>query len=111
MGHNRPMRRFVILFWIFSIFASNLAWAVDIDGIALPDDGTTHMVAGDDGAPAPDNASSDHCNHCCHGSAHLTGLVCLAGGNIPPMSPPLPNNPLDVPLSSERVPPTPPPNI
>ncbi len=111
MGHNRHMRRFVILFWIFSIFASNLAWAVDIDGIALPDDGTTHMVAGDDGAPAPDNASSDHCNHCCHGSAHLTGLVCLAGGNIPPMSPPLPNNPLDVPLSSERVPPTPPPNI
>ena len=111
MGHNRPMRRFVVLFWIFSLFASNLAWAVDIDGIALPDDVTTHMVTGDDGAPAPDNATSDHCNHCCHGSAHLTGLVCLAGGNIPPMSPPLPNDPLDVPLSSERVPPTPPPNI
>ncbi len=111
MGHNRAMRRFVVLFWILSIFASNLAWAVDIDGIALPDDVTLQAVADDQGAPAPDTAASDHCNHCCHGSAHLTGLVCLAGGNIPPLSYPLPNNALDVPLSSERVPPTPPPNI
>lgn len=111
MGHNRHMRRFVVFFWIVTIFASNLAWAVDIDGIALPDDVTLQAVADDGGAPAPQHASSDHCNHCCHGSAHLTGLVCLAGGNIPPLSYPLPNHALDVPLSSERVPPTPPPNI
>ena len=111
MGHNRVMRRFVVLFWIFSILASNLAWAIDIDGIALPDDVTLHAVADDHGAPAPHDTASDHCNHCCHGSAHLTGLVCLAGSNISLLSYPLPSKSLDVPLSSERVPPTPPPNI
>ena len=111
MGHNRAMRRFVILLWVLSIIASNLAWASDFDGTFLQDDVALHALADDHGAPAPDTAASDHCNHCCHGSAHLTGLVCLAGGIIPTLSFPRPNNALDVPPSSERIPPTPPPNI
>ncbi len=111
MGHNRPMRRFVILFWIFSLVASNLAWAIDTDGLGLSGEQTTRLVATDDGTPLPDKTASGHCNHCCHGSAHLTGLLCVADNSIPPLPPFLPDNALDIPLPTDRVPPTPPPNI
>jgi len=74
---NPTMRRFTLIWLIFSLLGYSMVLAADLHhmdhksdaGVALHLDKAGNTHHGDKpNAPIPD------CDHCCHGTAHLLGL-------------------------------------
>ncbi len=68
------MRRFIMTLIIFGLVTGNIAWAADYDEQNSPTSSNGSSLV----SPDQDNQQSQtECDHCCHGSAHLIGLLAV----------------------------------
>jgi len=65
------MRRLIMTLIILGLVTGNIAWAADFDELNSPVSDSSSLVSPDHDYQ---QATTD-CDHCCHGSAHLIGLL------------------------------------
>ncbi len=108
------MQRFIAKLLVFFILFANLAWAADMDEVLAVASPGEVFLTGD----LPDNHDFGHdvqkttpCNHCCHGSAHYTGLLPTSPITLPSST--CNDQPLSLAVvhSRDKEPPLQPPNI
>jgi len=64
------MRRLIMTIIILGLVTGNIAWAADFDELNTTTDSSS-LISPDH----HDTQSQTDCDHCCHGSAHLIGLL------------------------------------
>jgi len=65
------MRRMIMSLIILGLVTGNIAWAADFDELSFSADTIGTLVSPDH----DDTQALSDCDHCCHGSAHLIGLL------------------------------------
>lgn len=68
------MRRLIMTLIILGLVTGNIAWAADFDELNFSAADVGTLVSPDH----DDSQSQSDCDHCCHGSAHLIGLLPIA---------------------------------
>lgn len=100
------MRGFIMTLIILGLVSGNIAWAADLDELNFSADDVSTLASPDHDDPQ----SQTDCDHCCHGSAHLIGLLPIVTIKHVQTSSTYTAIPFSAHISQTYQPPTPPPN-
>ncbi len=75
--YSDTMKRALLYLLLAINLCSGIAFAWDShpEAMVAGDMVAAELLSGGDG-DHPDGGDFDHCDHCCHGAAHLIGILC-----------------------------------
>jgi hypothetical protein len=103
------MRKALTLFIVFFLLGNNVVWALDSMDFGQEHEKQSHSTHASNQSHNQDQ-ETDSCDHCCHGSAHLCGLLSGNSYTVTVSESSSTTAGVNTHVSREHQPPLPPPN-